>query len=549
MARLLCCFIFGLYWLHSSRADLVLNITCRYRGVFHVEKDHRYSLTRDEGVELCQLLNSSLATMKQLERAYAIGFETCRYGWIEENIVVPRIHPHPICAANNTGIYVLTSNITDRYDVYCFNASETKKKVCDPVILPPSLTLYQEDKTDQKEQEPQPLGPGSGTETPYQEKATPSKSDSQIDHDEKDDDDPSHKQMTQDPDYVEPGIDTTTAGYSQTKADSFIPGGFDYFNEATTEPSSPVATGDEDNLIQIKQHPISTSVPDTSETPDAEDKNIVVPPQKETHPDETHPDKTHPEETQTDETHPDETHPEQTQTDETHPDETHPEQTQTDETHPDETHPEQTQTDETHPDETHPEQTQTDVTQTDETHPDEAHPDETQTDEAYPDKTHPDEAHPDETHPDETQTDEAHPDGTQTGTDTETDDSNSQHNKGDRSGGLSGSQETTDAPGLRKARVPDWLIVTVSLISLALILAVCIAVNSRRRCGHKKKLVINGSKGPVEDGRMEEVNGEASRSQEMVHLVHQEHTSDTSGRLMSAEQIRNQQQVDMKIGV
>ncbi|XP_030415914.1 CD44 antigen [Gopherus evgoodei] len=110
------------------------NISCRYGGVFHVEKNRRYSLTRDEAVELCKALNSTLPTMDQLKKAHNLGFETCRYGYIEDKIVIPRIKPYFLCAANNTGIYILTSNITDRYDTYCYNASETREKACEPII-------------------------------------------------------------------------------------------------------------------------------------------------------------------------------------------------------------------------------------------------------------------------------------------------------------------------------------------------------------------------------------------------------------------------------
>ncbi|XP_043371815.1 CD44 antigen isoform X4 [Dermochelys coriacea] len=110
------------------------NISCRYAGVFHVEKNRRYNLTRSEAVELCRALNSTLPTMDQMKKAHELGFETCRYGYIEDRIVIPRIKPYYLCAANNTGIYVLTSNITDRYDTYCYNASETRDMVCEPII-------------------------------------------------------------------------------------------------------------------------------------------------------------------------------------------------------------------------------------------------------------------------------------------------------------------------------------------------------------------------------------------------------------------------------
>ena len=49
-------------------------------------------------------------------------FSLGRYGFIQDNVVIPRITPNAICAANNTGVYILQSN-TSHYDTYCFNAS------------------------------------------------------------------------------------------------------------------------------------------------------------------------------------------------------------------------------------------------------------------------------------------------------------------------------------------------------------------------------------------------------------------------------------------
>ncbi|NXY17729.1 CD44 protein, partial [Atrichornis clamosus] len=109
------------------------NVSCRYGGVFHVEKNGRYSLTRSEAVELCRALSSTLATLEQLKKAHELGFETCRYGFVVGHIVIPRINPYHLCAANHTGIYKLSANTTGRYDAYCYNATETRDKTCEPV--------------------------------------------------------------------------------------------------------------------------------------------------------------------------------------------------------------------------------------------------------------------------------------------------------------------------------------------------------------------------------------------------------------------------------
>ncbi|XP_073760871.1 CD44 antigen isoform X8 [Callorhinus ursinus] len=127
----------GLCLLQLSLAQIDLNITCRYGGVFHVEKNGRYSISRTEAADLCKAFNSTLPTMAQMEKALSMGFETCRYGFIEGHVVIPRIHPNSICAANNTGVYILTSN-TSQYDTYCFNASAPPREDCTSVTHLPN---------------------------------------------------------------------------------------------------------------------------------------------------------------------------------------------------------------------------------------------------------------------------------------------------------------------------------------------------------------------------------------------------------------------------
>ncbi|XP_009694381.1 PREDICTED: CD44 antigen, partial [Cariama cristata] len=111
---------------------------------------------------------------------------------------------------------------------------------------------------------------------------------------------------------------------------------------------------------------------------------------------------------------------------------------------------------------------------------------------------------------------------------------------------------TTIVSQQRSSRVPDWLIIVATLVALALVLAVCIAVNSRRRCGQKKKLVINNGKGAVEDRKTSGLNGDASKSQEMVHLVHKEQSNDRTGacdEFLTVNETQNHQELDMKSGV
>ncbi|XP_050192507.1 CD44 antigen isoform X2 [Myiozetetes cayanensis] len=124
---------FGLCLLKLCLTETQFNVSCRYGGVFHVEKNGRYSLTRPEAVKLCRALNSTLATLEQVKKAHELGFETCRYGFVEGHIVIPRIKPYHLCAANHTGVYKLPANTTGRYDAYCYNETETRDVTCEPV--------------------------------------------------------------------------------------------------------------------------------------------------------------------------------------------------------------------------------------------------------------------------------------------------------------------------------------------------------------------------------------------------------------------------------
>ncbi|XP_072475259.1 CD44 antigen isoform X3 [Notamacropus eugenii] len=130
--------IWGLFLVQLSLAQIELNITCRFAGVYHVEKNGRYSISRTEAADLCKAFNSTLPTLKQMEQALSIGFETCRYGFIDGHVVIPRKTPRFLCAANNTGVYILASNMS-QYDTYCFNASAPlDKEDCSSVTDIPS---------------------------------------------------------------------------------------------------------------------------------------------------------------------------------------------------------------------------------------------------------------------------------------------------------------------------------------------------------------------------------------------------------------------------
>ncbi|NXE45241.1 CD44 protein, partial [Casuarius casuarius] len=372
------------------------NVSCRYAGVFHVEKDGRYSLTRSDAVELCKALNSTLPTLEQMRRAHKLGFETCRYGFIVGHIVIPRINPYHLCAANHTGIYKLSSNTTGRYDAYCYNATETRDKACEPIErLDTSLLNNQSEIV---------IDNADGSR--YNADGTRHSGDSSTS-----------------------GADDESVGSGSTHDTTVMD---------TSTRRSP-STSYFEKTSPVSQRPDHSSGGGEKEFPPINDEFSTV---------------------------------------------------------------------------------STDFSSVSIV-------------DDVPEKG----------------------DGQQPASTRST--SSIYGNKGPHMG----DHESTPIPGQtttpiisqpRSAQVPEWLIVVAALVALALILAVCIAVSSRRRCGQKKKLVINNGKGAVEDRKTGRLNGEASKSQEMVHLVHKEQSNDRTGacdEFLTLDETQNHQELDMKSGV
>ncbi|XP_070084536.1 CD44 antigen isoform X5 [Equus przewalskii] len=613
----------GLCLVPLSLAQIDLNITCRYAGVFHVEKNGRYSISRTEAADLCKAFNSTLPTMAQMQKALNIGFETCRYGFIEGHVVIPRIHPNSICAANNTGVYILTSN-TSQYDTYCFNASAPPEEDCTSVTDLPNafegpitITIVNRDgtrytKKGEYRTNPEDINPstpadddvssGSSSERstsggysifhthlpttrPTQDQSSPWVSDSpektptttgweptEENEDERDkhpsysgsgiDDDedfvsstiPTKPRIFKFPEVNEdwrqwspghstPGILLQTA----TRMTDVDRSGTSAYGESQTqEPHSPLVHHEHHDEEET-QHSTSSTWALSSRT--AEDTA-----------------------TQKEQWFEDGWRGEYTQT----PKEDSPSATGTAVTTASahDSHPNRRMTTQSQEDSSwtyffdpisHPMgrghhterwmdvdssrsttlQPSADpstglVEELDRTRPlsmttQQSHTQSFSTSHGglEEDKDHPMTSTP------SSSKDRASGGRAQTTHGSET----SGHSTGSQEGGAS----TTSGP-IRRPQIPEWLIILASLLALALILAVCIAVNSRRRCGQKKKLVINNGNGAVDDRKASGLNGEASRSQEMVHLVNKE-SSETQDQFMTADETRNLQNVDMKIGV
>uniref|UniRef100_A0A8D0RRR6 CD44 antigen n=1 Tax=Sus scrofa TaxID=9823 RepID=A0A8D0RRR6_PIG len=688
-----------------------LNITCRYAGVFHVEKNGRYSISKTEAADLCKAFNSTLPTMAQMEAALNIGFETCRYGFIDGHVVIPRIHPNAICAANNTGVYILASN-TSQYDTYCFNASAPPEEDCTSVTDLPNtfegpitITIVNRDgtrytKKGEYRTNPEDINPSMAPEDDMSSGSSSERSTSggySIFH--------THLPTTTHPDQEGPWVSSnpedtpatiTSAVPSNSHTAAHMPYGrtannwmWSWFgnsqsktqDQTTTATTALVSTSGTTSKTATKRHEAqdwfswwfqpseSKNHLHTTTVMAGTDSNIISAGWEPTEDNEDERDK-HPsysgsgidddedfisstisttpgvfnhlqqneDWTQQSPSHLDPEVSLQTTTRMTDMDRSgtsaHGENWTWDphsslshhENHDEEETQHPTSTTQAIPSST-TEETATQKEQWFEngwsggyphTPKEDPHATAGTTEQSdtqssstshgglEEDKDHPVAATPTSSNrndgrggrrggslpedsatsvegytlhsPDTneyrtlilvTPTKTGSPGVTEVtivGDSTSNVDLSSSEDQdpyfdpsgrsftthgSESAGHSSGSQEgeanTTSGP-IRKSQIPEWLIILASLLALALILAVCIAVNSRRRCGQKKKLVINNGNGPVEERKPSGLNGEASKSQEMVHLVNKEST-ETPDQFMTADETRNLQNVDMKIGV
>uniref|UniRef100_UPI00398F1F38 CD44 antigen-like n=1 Tax=Pristiophorus japonicus TaxID=55135 RepID=UPI00398F1F38 len=98
---------------------------CGHHGIIQMESGGRYQLDFRAAADLCQSLGTTLATLGQLKRAQAAGYETCRYGWIQDGLIaIPRVISHPVCGKNFVGVYTVQKPLTKLYDAFCFNVTE-----------------------------------------------------------------------------------------------------------------------------------------------------------------------------------------------------------------------------------------------------------------------------------------------------------------------------------------------------------------------------------------------------------------------------------------
>uniref|UniRef100_A0A8C2KPT9 Lymphatic vessel endothelial hyaluronic receptor 1b n=1 Tax=Cyprinus carpio TaxID=7962 RepID=A0A8C2KPT9_CYPCA len=91
-------------------------------GVLLVQSmNNVYSFNATTAKVACEAIKMRIAKKAEVETANKNGLQTCRYGWVEEQIaVIPRIEKNENCGKNNLGVIAWTADISKMFDVYCF---------------------------------------------------------------------------------------------------------------------------------------------------------------------------------------------------------------------------------------------------------------------------------------------------------------------------------------------------------------------------------------------------------------------------------------------
>ncbi|XP_075944837.1 lymphatic vessel endothelial hyaluronic receptor 1b [Anarhichas minor] len=114
----------------------------RAAGVFLLIEGEDYTFNFTAARAACLILNVTIASRAQMERAVRRGLETCKFGWIAEQIaVVPRLTTDKKCGNGKTGVVTWSASADRRFGVFCFNASDLEETPNISTACPQSSTL------------------------------------------------------------------------------------------------------------------------------------------------------------------------------------------------------------------------------------------------------------------------------------------------------------------------------------------------------------------------------------------------------------------------
>ncbi|XP_067270442.1 lymphatic vessel endothelial hyaluronic acid receptor 1a [Pseudorasbora parva] len=131
--------LFNSFFVSSLTFDIHLvkvNPQQAVSGVTEVSIGNKYALNAAAARDLCEHLGLTIASKAQVAEAHKHGLETCRFGWIDEQIaVVPRVQVKEICGSGKTGVVVWRAEPTKEFDVFCFNSTDFEAQTQDVTTI------------------------------------------------------------------------------------------------------------------------------------------------------------------------------------------------------------------------------------------------------------------------------------------------------------------------------------------------------------------------------------------------------------------------------
>ncbi|TKS73905.1 Lymphatic vessel endothelial hyaluronic acid receptor 1 [Collichthys lucidus] len=116
---------FGAFLMPTDSNPIKVGQSQSAAGVFMLIEGGRYTFNFTAARDACLFLNVTIATQAQMERAVRRGLETCKFGWIAEQIaVVPRLRAEQTCGSNKTGVVTWSARPDRMFGVFCYNASD-----------------------------------------------------------------------------------------------------------------------------------------------------------------------------------------------------------------------------------------------------------------------------------------------------------------------------------------------------------------------------------------------------------------------------------------
>ncbi|XP_077453043.1 lymphatic vessel endothelial hyaluronic receptor 1b isoform X2 [Stigmatopora argus] len=109
-------------------------------GVFLLMEYQSYNFNFTAASTACQSRQATMATTTNVEEALRHGLETCKFGWVAEQVaVIPRVTGNARCGNGKTGLVKWYASLDKTFGVFCFSATAPQKSTMSAVT---SSTLF-----------------------------------------------------------------------------------------------------------------------------------------------------------------------------------------------------------------------------------------------------------------------------------------------------------------------------------------------------------------------------------------------------------------------